>query len=377
MDLSLSKEQEEIRRAVRDVLSEKSGTDVVRAMEQDEIGYPPELWTALAEVGLPGLLIDERFGGYGLGWEEVALAFEEIGRAIAPSPIFETAIIATGLLDGGREELKESWLPRIASGDARFTVAWREPNAGTSAAGIHVVAEEQAGTVTLNGTKLGVSYANSVDRIVVLARSGAGDEGIDIVLVDPRADGVDLVAVESLGSTVQFNLHLNDVKAPVSERVNAPGEGWALWSETLLRARIALGAWSVGVADRALQLATDYAREREQFGRPIGGFQGVSHPLANVAKDVTSNRLLVQEAAWAVDSGKPYRFFAAMVGERAPETARVATKVAHQVFGGIGFTNAIDIQLYSRRAKERQLLWDDHKGLTAIIADLALAGTEA
>lgn len=370
MDLTLSSEQLEMQQTVRDLFAEKSAPDVVRAMEEDKIGYDAELWSALADVGVLGLLIPDELGGLGFGWEEAVLVFEEAGRVLVPGPLFETAVLAASLLENSPDEIQRKWLPRIASGDATFGIGWKEPGRGPSTKGIGSTLAQAESGLTVSGSKVGVSYANSVDRVVVLARSEQHDERIDLVLIDPKADGVTLNRVETLGSTPQFMMHMKDV--PVSERLSLEEDGWQQWQTALLRSRVALGAWSIGVAARALEMATDYAREREQFGRPIGGFQGVAHPLATVAKDVTSTRLLVQQSAWAIDSGRPYESLAAMVGMRAPDIGRTATKVGHQTLGGIGFTNDLDMQLYYRRAKEKQLQWQDHRGLSDVIVDTVI-----
>lgn len=201
-----------------------------------------------------------------------------------------------------------------------------------------------------------------------MVRTRPGDDGIDMLLVDPKVKGVSMTLQKTMASDPEYDILFKDVEVPVSARVGEPGSGWRHWQAALNEGRIALAAWAVGCADRALAMATDYAKERVQFGRPIGSFQGLAHPLASVATAVVGSRLLAQEAAWARDTGLPYARLATMAHIQAAEAARLSTKTGHQVLGGIGFTVDIDMQLYYRRAKQNQIAWGDTPSLDESIA---------
>lgn len=381
MNLDLSDEQRMLGESLRRMLGDLSPPKVVRQMEHDPQGCPAALWAAMAEMGLPGLVIDEQYGGVGAGAIETTIVYEELGRALAPTPHFVSAILAAGLIArAGSDAQKRRWLPAIASGKAVLAPAWLEPGGGFGAAGVQLRGVASGDGIRLSGRKWLVPFASMAERLLVLVRSGAAAEAIDIVLVDPQAPGVVLTQHKTMASDAQYEIAFDDVVVPAADRLGAPGvtgAGWGHWQAVLQDGRIALAAWAVGCADRAVELTTDYAKERVQFGRPIGGFQGVAHPIAYAASLVAASRLLAQEAAWARDCGRPHARLATMAHLQAAETARQATKTGHQVFGGIGFTNDLDMQLYYRRAKQHQLAWGDVRSLEEAVGADVLGETVA
>ena len=372
MNLELTEEQRMLGESLRRMLGDRSPPKVVRQMESDPQGYPDELWKSMADMGLPGLNIDEKYGGLSSGSLETTIVYEEFGRALCPSPHFVSSVLAAGVIArAGSEAQKKLWLPSIATGQSIFTTAWLEPGNSFAAGGVQLQGNLKGEQYTLSGRKYLVPFASAAHQLLVLVRSGPAQSAIDLVMVDSRTKGVSMTQQKTMASDAQYDITFKDVVVPASARLGAPGSGWGHWQAALNDARIALAAWAVGCADRALEMATDYAKERVQFGRPIGSFQGLAHPLASVATAVAGSRLLAQEAAWARDTGRPYERLANMAHVQAADTARFATKVGHQVFGGIGFTVDIDMQLYYRRAKQNQLAWGDTHSLEdAIAADV-------
>ncbi|MEX2457792.1 MAG: acyl-CoA dehydrogenase family protein, partial [Actinomycetota bacterium] len=200
MDLDFTEEQDLLRRTVRDLCAKHSTVDTVRALEDDAAGFRRELWGELGKTGLLGLTIAEEHGGAGLGPLEMAVVYEELGRAIAPTPHLVSAVIGAGLIRaGGTDEQRETWLPRIASGDAIVTVAWHEPEGSSSPEGIRLPAHGGK----LNGTKIMVPYAGSADALLVLAREGAV---VAAHLVDPKAEGVTLTQTPSMASEADYQV---------------------------------------------------------------------------------------------------------------------------------------------------------------------------
>ncbi len=366
MDLNFTPEQEMLRSTVRDFCKRRSPPAVVREMEGHEIGYSQALWQEMADLGLLGLALPESCGGLGQGPLELTVLYEELGRALCPSPHFTTAVLAAGVIQrAGSAAQRDAWLGRLAEGKAIIACAWLEPDRGCEAAGVQATAVRSGDTWTLAGTKLFVPFAHVADRLLVLARSA---EGVELFLVDPKAVGVRLSRLVTMAGDPQFEVALDGVSVPETERLGVPGQGWTTWEEVLQLGLVCLGAQAMGMAQMALEMATQYSKERVQFGRPIGSFQAIAHYLADVATEVEGGKTLVYQAAWTLAEGLPPGRLAAMAKLYTGESCRHATAVAQQVYGGMGFIKDVDIQLYFRRAKQLQLLWGDARFLEERIA---------
>ncbi len=369
MDLDLSDEQEMLREMVRGVCRECAPLDVVRALEDDPVGYPRELWKKLGELGLSGMLLPEEFGGSGQSILDAAIAYEEFGRALAPSPHFASAVLAAGaLLRAGSPEQQREWLPRIARGEAILAPAWLEPDGGFGPRGVQVQARRDGDGWRLSGAKRHVPFASSADRLLVLARSGEGEAEIDLHLVDPRATGVELRQDLTLASDTQYRVGLRDARVGLASRIGGPASGWGTWDACMLDGAILLAAQAMGGAERALELTVEYAKERKQFDKPLGAFQAISHYLADAVTAVDGGKTLVYQAAWARSAGKPVDRLAPMAKLFACQTFRDVTAMCQQVWGGVGFTVEYDIQLYFRRAKQLQISWWDARALEQRVA---------
>src|SRR5580698_9198006 len=212
LDLDFDQEQELLRQTARDVLARHCPLEVVREMEDDPVGYPPALWTQLAELDLIGLLLPEEDGGSGMSLIEGVALYEELGRALAPTPHFVSAVLSGGVLAaGGSDAQKEQWLRPVASGDAILTPAWLEPENGFSPLGVETRAVADGSRFRLNGLKRHVLFASAADRLVVLARTGDDPDAVDLFLVDPAADGVSMRQQFSIASDTQYEVTLSDV----------------------------------------------------------------------------------------------------------------------------------------------------------------------
>jgi alkylation response protein AidB-like acyl-CoA dehydrogenase len=300
--------------------------------------------------------------------EGVAL-YQELGRALAPTPHLVSAVLSGGALArSGSPEQQERWLPDVASGEAVLTPAWLEPGGAFSPPGVQVRAVPVAGGFAISGVKRHVAFARAADRLVVLARTGDGPEEIDLFLVDPTADGVVLTQRFSLASDTQYDVTLEGVTVTEADRIGGAATGWATWQEVLQPALVLLGAQAIGGARQALDITVQYAKDRRQFDKPLGAFQAIAHYLADAVTAVDGGEQLVHEAAWAGAEGLPLDRLAPMAKLFACRTFRDVTAMAQQVFGGIGFTLDFDIQLYFRRAKQLQLNWSDTKALEEAVA---------
>ncbi len=369
MDLDFNEEQNVLREMVRGVCNEYAPLETVRELEDDPTGYQAEFWKQLGELGLLGILIPESYGGSEQSLLEATILYEEFGRSLAPSPHFVSAVMSAGvLLQAGSEEQRRSWLPKIASGEAILTPAWLEPEGGYGPRGVQLTATADGDGVILNGTKRHVLFASAAQRLLVLARSGQGEDAIDLLLVDPGAPGVELTQQQSMASDTQYRVDFRDVRVPAADRVGAPGSGWKTWNAVMHDGIVLLAALAMGGAERALEITVQYAKDRKQFDKPLGAFQAISHYLADAATQVDGGKTLVYEAAWARAAGKPIQRVAPMAKLFACQTYRDVTAMAQQVWGGVGFTIEYDIQLYFRRAKQLQLSWWDSRTLEERVA---------
>ncbi len=369
LDLEFDQEQELLRQTVHEMLQRHCPLDVVRAMEDDPKGYPAELWTQLGDLDLIGLLLPEEYGGSGMSLIEGVALYEELGRALAPTPHFVSAVLCGGVLtEAGSAEQKDGWLGAVATGEAVLTPAWLEPENGYSPRGIEVRAVPNGSGLTLNGLKRHVAFASSADRLVVLARTGDGDEDVDLFLVDPAASGVSLRQQFTIASDTQYEVTFSDVALTEADRIGGAGTGWVTWQSVLEPALVLLAAQAVGGARYALEITTQYALDRHQFDKPLAAFQALAHYLSDAVTNLDGAEQLVHEAAWAAANGRPLTSLAPMAKLFACSTFRDITAMAQQIFGGIGFTLDFDIQLYFRRAKQQQLMWANDRALEDDVA---------
>jgi alkylation response protein AidB-like acyl-CoA dehydrogenase len=366
MDLDLTEEQQMIVDMTRGLLEEYSSIEIVREMEDDPKGYPDALWKQMSELGLNGLLIPESYGGGGQTLVEGALVYEELGRAMVPSPHFVSCVMSAGvLLRAGSDAQKTEWLSQIASGDAILTPAWLEPERGFGEPGIALRAEADGSDFILSGRKLCVPFASSASRLIVLART---DAGVDLFLVDPNADGIERKQILSQGREAQYQIDFDGVRVFAGQRIGAAGSGWATWDEVMHQGIILLAATAVGGANRCLEETVEYANERVQFDKPLGAFQALAHYMADASTGIEGARVLVLEAAWNHAEGRSISRFAPMAKLFCCETYRETTRVCAQIWGGVAFTIEYDQQMYFRRAKNLQLSWWDTPYLEELIA---------
>jgi alkylation response protein AidB-like acyl-CoA dehydrogenase len=369
MDLDLTPEQEMLREMVRGVCTSYASLETVRALEDDPVGYPTELWKQMAELDLIGLMMPAEYGGSGMSALEGAVIYMELGRALAPSPHFVSAVMGAGvLLRAGNDEQKAEWLPRIVAGDAILSTAWLEPRNGFGPLGVQARATLDGDEYLIDGVKWHVPFASSATALVVLARTGDGEADVDLFLVDPATPGVTMEQQMTIASDAQYEVALSGVRVPASARIGAAGSGWATWHDTMLDGIIMLAAQAIGGARYALDITVQYAKDREQFDKPLGAFQAIAHYLADAVTAVDGAETLVYEAAWARADGRSIDQLAPMAKLFACKSFRDVTAMAQQVFGGVGFTLEYDIQLFFRRAKQLQISWWDDRALEELIA---------
>jgi alkylation response protein AidB-like acyl-CoA dehydrogenase len=360
MDLGLSEQQELLKNAARDFLEKECPESLVREMEEDEKGYSPDLWKKMAEQGWQGLLIPEAYGGADFSYLDLIVLVEEFGRALVPGPFISTQVGGVlPLLEGGTEEQKKQYLPNIASGNAIWTLAYTEPSARFDTDGVALEVKEDGNDVVLNGTKLFVRDANVADFMTVVGRKPGtkGDDGIQLVIVDAKAQGISVTQLKTIASDKQCEVKFENVKVPKGNVI--PG-GTDTLRNVQQKATVLECAYLVGLAQMDFEISVQYAKDRIQFGRPIGSFQAIQHKAADMVTDVDGARFIMYRAAWSVDQGEED---AGLNVHMAKAWCSEATRrvVAHgqQIHGGIGFTKDYKVQLYFRRQKAAELAWGD------------------
>jgi alkylation response protein AidB-like acyl-CoA dehydrogenase len=364
VDLGLTETQELLKNAARDFLDNECPEQLVRDMEEDEKGYSPDLWGKMAEQGWQGLLIPDTYGGAGFDFIDLCVLLEEFGRALVPGPFMSTVFGgAIPLMHIGSEAQKQEFLPKIASGDLIFTLALTEPSARFDESGIQCQAAVSGNEVTFTGTKLFVPDANVADYLIVAGRSAAG---VTLGIVAKDQPGVEVTQLVTIARDKQAEVKLNGAKGQL---LGTDGGGWAALQPVLQHYTVGECAYLVGLSQMDFEISVDYAKERVQFGRPIGSFQAIQHKCADMVTDVDGSRFIMYKAAWSLATGQADKQMAVNMAKAwTSEATRRVVAHGQQIHGGIGFTKDYKIQLYYRRQKRAELAFGDadhHRELVA------------
>lgn len=373
MDARLTEEQEFLRASAREVLARECPSSLVRAMAADPLGCPDALWQRMGELGWTGLAVPERLGGAGLGPCELGVLLEEMGRVLLPGPFFSSAVLGSGaLLLGGTDAQRGALLPALARGRLRVTLAVLEEEERWDADGVRLPARRKGSDLVLTGTKRFVLDARGADRLVVAAR-GEEDGALRLLLVDPRAPGVRIEPVALVDATRKAaRVHLEGVAVAPDAVLDADA---GTLERVLDRARVALCAEMLGSAARVLETSAAYARQREQFGRPIGSFQAIQHRLADMLVALEAARSATGYAAWAIATDEPDAALRAAMAKAC--TSEACTRIAEggiQIHGGQGFTWEQDLHLHYRRAVVSARLFGDPAWCLEEVARRAIDG---
>jgi alkylation response protein AidB-like acyl-CoA dehydrogenase len=365
MDFGFSQEQELLRATARKFFESECTSEFVRARMAEPAGVTDAFWATLAEQGWLGLIYPEEYGGAGLGFVDLTVLMEEMGRAVMPGPFFSTVLLGgLTILEAGSAAQKTEWLGKISAGEAKATLAFTEPNARWDAAAVTVSARESGGAFTLSGTKLFVPDAHLADILVVVARTREGtrpEEGLSLFLVPRDARGVEVKLLPTMDQTRKLcEVTFADVTVGADSLLGSKGGAWAPLSRVLDRATVALCAEMCGGAQRVLDMTTEYAKIRIAFGKPIGSYQGVKHKAADMLVEIENAKSLTYYAAWAVDENVPEAPLAASMAKAYVSDAfRKAAGTGIQLHGGIGFTWEHDLHLYFKRAKSSEFTFGD------------------
>lgn len=374
MDFAFNEEQNELRSMAESFLEEYSSSKRVREAMVSERGYDTEVWNKISsELCWTSVLVPETYGGLGLSWVEVVALMEKMGESLLCSPFFSTVCLAGSLIQiAGSETQKQSYLSKIAQGELTATLAYTEANGHWDATGIEATVRKDGADYVLQGKKRYVLDGNSAEILIVAVRreGSRGEDGVSLFLVPANASGVHRKALATMDQTrPQAEIELDLVRVPASALLGAEGAGWPALNKALQFAAIALAAEQVGGAQKCLDLAVAYAKERIQFGRPIGSFQSIKHKCADMMVRVESARSGVYYAACvAAEDGAELASAASLAKASASDAYFQNAADAIQIHGGVGFTWEYDVHLYFKRAKSSETLFGDasyHRELVA------------
>jgi len=369
MKLTLSEEQEMLRKTARDFLTEKCSKKFVKQMEESETGYSRELWQEMAELGWIGLAFPGKYGGGDMSSLDLAVLLEEMGRACLPGPFFSTVVLGgLPILDFGTEEQKQEYLPQLIRGEKIFTLALTEPGYHNyDAYSVTAEAVPDNGNYAVAGTKLFVPDAHIADYLLCVARAKPEDS-ITMFLTDAKNPGIRCTVLKTMAGDKLCEVLFDQVRVPEANVLGRLNQGWDAVQKTMERAAMGKCCEILGNIQRVLEMTVDYAKERKQFGRPIGSFQVMQHYCADMATDVDSARFCTYQAAWMLSEGLPCTREAAVAKAWIGEAAERVFALAHQIHGAIGVTVEHDLHYYTRRAKAAELAFGDADFYREIVA---------
>ena len=359
MDFALNDQQELLKKEARRFFDGEFPKKLILQLQESELGYSPEIWRKMADLGWLGLVIPEEYGGAGGTLLDLGVLFEEVGKTACPSPLFTTmAFGVLPLLEAGTEEQKRRLLPGVASGDLILTMALSEPEADYQPEFMATRAQQEGRHFAVTGTKLFVPYAHVADIMLVVAATSPVDDngkGITVFLVPKVVKGIGKVPLKTVGRDKQFEMTFNSVQVSPSDTLGAVDGGWPVVERTLQKATAIQCVETVGVMQQELAMTADYTSRRVQFGRPIGSFQAVQHRLADMLTDVEGARWLSYRALSLLSDGLPARREVAIAKAWASDACQRVAYSAQHLHGGIGMDLEYDLHFYFEWAKARQL----------------------
>jgi alkylation response protein AidB-like acyl-CoA dehydrogenase len=367
MYFDLTDEQQAIKSTAREFLTARYKSERIRELAKSEHGFEQSDWEEMAGLGWPGLALPEEWGGQGLGVVELAVLFEELGYALAPTPLLSNTVAGLALAAAGTDEQKERWLKPLAAGEARGTVALVDAGTPATIGDFSMEAKADGDGVVLDGEKILVMDAASADFLLVATADTRRH------LVERDAEGVTITPQASIDLTRRlYSVRFDGVRVG-PEATLAGGQGEYL--PVLFRACVAIAAESTGIAQRTMEMAVEYAKDRKQFGRPIGSYQAVSHRCAQMLLETENSRSAVYGAAWAADAEpESLPLAASMAKAYASDAGWRVPNASIQVHGGIGFTWEHDLHFFLKRGKVNAATFGDARWHREKVADAVLAG---
>jgi 3-oxocholest-4-en-26-oyl-CoA dehydrogenase beta subunit len=363
MDFTLSQETRMLQSNAAKFMKEKSPASAVKNFLKEEKGFSEAVWMEMADLGWLGLIHGEAYGGSGGDFFDLFILFEEMGKAVLPSPFFCSAVCA-GLLvsEAGDERVKKETLPGIVEGKKILTVGLQNEEGLYDHANPSLEARDAGeGSYLLRGTRLLVPYAHVAEEIVLCARvpKSSAASGPTLFKVKTKGAGVQLTPLNTLTSEKQFAVTFTDCRVLQKDILGVPGKGSA-YVEKIMPKLVALKcAEMVGGLQRVVDMTVDYVKQRVQFGKPLGVLQVIHHYCADMSTLLDTARLVSYQAASLISAGVPCAKEVAMAKAWCSDGYKKATQISHQLHGGIGFTEEHDLHLYYKHAKTLELDFGD------------------
>ncbi len=352
MDVLPNEEEQMVKNLAREFLEAECPPRLAREMEKDDLGYPPELWRKMADLGWLGISLPEEYGGQGLSLTYLGIILEEIGRAIAPVPLHSTAVPALTIAREGTEEQRRELLPQVSRGNLLLTWAFNEEDPRFLPHTVHTEAIPDGDDFILTGTKMFVDNFNVANKCLVVCRTDAASEagaGLSLFLVDTNSDGISHTPLTTLAKDKQSKVFLDHVRVPKANLVGALNQGWPVAAGMLERATALLCAQIVGAARKDAEMGIEYAKNRVAFGRPIAAFQSIQHICADMILWVDGGQLLTYEALWKMDQGLPAGVEVSQAKAFCNDKCEAVVRSSQIIHGGMGFMMEFDLHLWFRR----------------------------
>jgi len=368
MDLVLTEEQELLRATAREFVAGRSALKRIRTLRDtsDPDGFSRPLWSEMARLGWLGILLPVEHGGAGLGYLELMVVMEELGRGLMPEPVLSTVLLgANTLLLGGNAAQQHAHLPAVAAGERLLALAYQEPGSRYVPHHTHTQATRAGSGWVLRGDKIQVLDGQVADLLIVSARTAGGvadAHGVTLFLVGPDAPGVRIDRQTRVDGRNAALLHLSDVRVEAGAVVGEVDRGGALLARVLDRATIALTGEMLGTMTAAFEMTIEYLKTRRQFGVPIGSFQALKHRAARMYVELELTRSAVMGAHRALDEQRDDAAVAAAVSvakARASDALALVANEAVQMHGGIGMTDEHDIGFFLKRARAAEVTFGD------------------
>lgn len=374
MPLVLNEEQRFLQDTAREFLLANAPVESLRGLRdsRDPLGYAPDLWRQMAELGWASIILPEEYGGLDFGFLGLGVVLEESGRTLTASPLIASAVVgASAILLGGSESQKEALLPLVAAGELTLALALEESHHHRPTA-IATTAKREGNNYLINGRKTFVLDGHSADKLLLVTRTSDGDsDGLSLFLVDREADGVSCQRTIMADSRNAANINFENVSVSADALLGEEGKAWAILEPVLDRGRIALAAEMMGLALEAFDRTVEYLKEREQFGALIGSFQGLQHRAAHMQSEIELARSVILQALSTIDDAPEQApLLASLAKARLNELVKLVTNEAVQMHGGIGVTDELEIGFFLKRARVAMQIFGDtgfHKDRYATI----------
>ncbi len=357
MDLSFTKEQQMLRKSVAEFLAKECPFDHVKELEDSKDGYSKKLWKKMAALGWLEMHFPENYGGLGDSFSDTTIIMEEMGKKAFPSPYFSTVVVCgTIIVEGGSEAQKKTLLPQIAAGKLILALAQIETDSTFLPVGIELAARPLGGKYILNGSKHFVLDANIAHKLIVVANA---PEGITLLMVDTDSSGLTVEKRQTIAKDNNCTVCFENVSVPAENRIGEPGEGWKILEKMAPKATVAKCAEMIGGCGEVIDETKEYAKQRHQYGSPIGGFQAIQHDMANMKVGYDTALFYLHKVAWMIDERSDTTVAASSLKAHVNEMYKFIADRGVQIHGGIGTTREYNVGLFYRRAKAFEFLMGD------------------